>query len=1186
MLTTLFLAAALTAGWDNVNPERKEFPPQKILWTADLAAAKLECRDGAEGTMRLVERDGRRKLEIAKGNDVGYLLVTVPPFAAEPGAKLRTYAFCECADGDPEYGGAYLRLWGKKEDLTYFKGLDIRRPGGPRMDKMVNSAPGTRIRKLAHRIADAKTGTSITAAIVVSGPKSTSRWSDWGIEDYDASVKAWNERIVAAPRTDYSFDMIPEDEFERRLAAEPDHTAKVERRCGYARLVIDGEVVPPVVFRGNYSTDGKNTFAGGLHEKEGLDLQCIPIRFGEVPGKKKGCWTPKGFDASRAASIVRGAMRLAPKSKFWLSLNLSAYPGYADGHPDEIWRLQDGRKVFGGSEHIPYPFPEKMDRQHWHWISQYAPAWQADIRRNISLLVDELKRTGLAKRVVGVHFSGFHDGQFATRLPDFSAPAVAAFREWQKKEFGEVRWTDAPADFTDREFLDPDDPLDAHRLAYIRFQKQGPFHVLEGFARHLKACFGKDIVAIRYCMSWGAAAFNGALDIEPFLYGDAFDVLVAQPSYTHRIPGVSIGSRMPLASFHANGKLFVNEFDLRTYGGSHGREDELFTQGLSKATDFPMWESVHHKVAGQMIAQRMGWWYCDMSGTWFSPPEIVKDIGRVRSQVQGAEGAGEPWWNWRPSVAVAVDEEGMLLRNSIAHYYALDEYAVQNQLRVWAGSGVPYDMYVLRDLLRHPEILEPPSPAPRYRVILFLDLYRRDAERRALIAKLEKDGVRCVFVDPKKHITPREFSEIVRRAGGYVPTRDGLQVDMNGGFISTHALKGGHYDFRLPSAGSVYNLKDGSLVANGESFGLDVVAGETCWFRVGPQTPEAKDVPAISPADWKSRRDGVLGTFRDRVFGPFPPTGEVTWETSADRSVFGGAAVHRTGRIRSTNGIAFPVHAYFPRGAKNVPAAIYVYLGQRWAKEGFDPSAECPGAPSFPIRRILDRGCAALAFNNFDVVPDEASAKRPDCGTIAAWAWAASRALDWAQAQPEIDGRRVALVGHSRGGKTALWAGANDERFALVCANDSGCCGAKLNRADLPLSEHFTRLAEKKPYWFGPGFPALAGREAELDFDQHMLLALIAPRRLSVGSATLDMNAGPSGEFLGALYASQAWEAYGKRGLVTPCAVIPAPETPLSKGSVGYHLRTGRHDLTAYDWDRYLDALLATTITAADSPCL
>ena len=180
------IASAETEGWDNINPDRKEFPVQKLLWKGDFSAAKLELRDGAKGFIKVVEEGGRKNLKIVKSNDLGVMIVTAPPFQVAKGAKLRAYAYCSCEDGDPESGDAYLRLYGRKEDLSYYKALDGRGPGGPRMQKMVNSPPGGRIRKLAHRLADKETGTSITAAIVVSGPSCTSVWSDWGVEDKKA----------------------------------------------------------------------------------------------------------------------------------------------------------------------------------------------------------------------------------------------------------------------------------------------------------------------------------------------------------------------------------------------------------------------------------------------------------------------------------------------------------------------------------------------------------------------------------------------------------------------------------------------------------------------------------------------------------------------------------------------------------------------------------------------------------------------------------------------------------------------------------------------------------------------------------------------------------------------------------------------------------------------------------------
>jgi hypothetical protein len=241
-LSTVGSFAIETKGWNNINPERKEFPVQKILWTADLSSVKMDLRDGAKGSIRVIEHNGCKVLEIVKSNDLGLIVVTAPSFEVKKNAKLRVYAYCECEDGDPEVGEGYLRLYGRKEDLSYYKALDGRGPGGPRMQKMVNSPPGGKIRKLAHRLADKATGTSITAAIVVSGPPSTSRWSDWGVEDKDASDKAWREYRKSLEPADVTFGMMPASQFDTLLSSEPNHTAKITKVGDYTRLFVDGKI--------------------------------------------------------------------------------------------------------------------------------------------------------------------------------------------------------------------------------------------------------------------------------------------------------------------------------------------------------------------------------------------------------------------------------------------------------------------------------------------------------------------------------------------------------------------------------------------------------------------------------------------------------------------------------------------------------------------------------------------------------------------------------------------------------------------------------------------------------------------------------------------------------------------------------------------------------------------------------
>jgi hypothetical protein len=815
---------AVTDGWDNINPDRKEFPAQKILWTADLAQAKMELRDGAEGAMRIVETGGLQALEIVKTNGRGMIIVTTPPFEVKKDARLRAFAYCKCADGDPEAGEGYLRLYGRKEDLSYFKDLDGRGSGGPRMQKMVNAAPGDRIRKLAHRLADEKTGTLITAAIIISGPACTSRWSEWGVEDKGAADQAWNQYRKTFDPPDVTFDMMPAETFEARLAADRDHTARIRKVGDYTRLFIDGVQTAPVIFRGQTSKDDKITYAGGLHDKKGVHLQAITVRFGRTAKRPLGIWSRDGFDAKAGAEIVRTAMRLAPDSNFILVLSLDAYPEWVDQHSGEAWVLADGRKVYGHQVHADFFINPDKPKDKWYWPSYHSLVWREHVKTHIAELINELRRQGLLKRVIGVHLAGYHDAQFATRHPDFSPPAIAAFIEWQRQRLGEIKWETAPA-YGAGKFLDP--VREAHQVAYLKFVKQGPFHMQEDLARHIKRCFGKEIIIGRYCMGWGAAAFNGALDLDPFVLSDAIDYLVAQPSYAHRTPGVAIGSRIPTRTFHDHGKLFVNEFDLRTYGGVHGGESELRVLGLSHATDFAMWQTIHHKLAGQMIAQRMGWWYFDMSGTWFSPPEIVQDIADVNAQVLSAEADDGNGTEWRPSVAIAVDEEGMLLRNTITHYYNKNEGVVQDQIRSFASAGVPFDTCLADDFVRDP------SCGERYKVVLFSGMYHKDTKRLTMLKHLEAKGVKSVFLSAENPLSPAEFAKIVRDAGGYVPAPLGLQVDMNGRFVSIHALRSGTYEFKLPRECSACNMKTGKRVTKSEVLMLDLVAGETRWYRLG-----------------------------------------------------------------------------------------------------------------------------------------------------------------------------------------------------------------------------------------------------------------------------------------------------------------------------------------------------------------
>ena len=368
---------------------------------------------------------------------------------------------------------------------------------------------------------------------------------------------------------------------------------------------------------------------------------------------------------------------------------------------------------------------------------------------------------------------------------------------------------------------------------------------------------------------------------------------------------------------------------------------------------------------------------------------------------------------------------------------------------------------------------------------------------------------------------------------------------------------------------------------------------------VGADVPEPKNVPELmrtfngrkveSISEWENiRAPEILNRYRREVFGIRPKEaderGRVSFKMRDVREVMDGKAVRKVLDVvldGPEGRFSFPVTAFIPKSPEKAPAFV---LACNVKRSTFDKEGAL-SSPFWPVGDIVGRGFATVAFVIGDVAPDD---KKPDFdravfrsvqnvakrnseswASISAWAWAASRIMDWIETEPLIDSAHVGVVGHSRCGKTAIWTAVNDRRFAMVCSNDSGCTGAKLNHISLLESESISKVTRNFPHWFCRNYNKYAEREMEMDFDQHELLALVAPRLLCVASATEDHWAGQRGEWWGAKLASPAWELYGKKGLVADS--YPAPETPQQEGCISYHLRTGKHSLSPYDWKCFMD---------------
>ena len=262
-------------------------------------------------------------------------------------------------------------------------------------------------------------------------------------------------------------------------------------------------------------------------------------------------------------------------------------------------------------------------------------------------------------------------------------------------------------------------------------------------------------------------------------------------------------------------------------------------------------------------------------------------------------------------------------------------------------------------------------------------------------------------------------------------------------------------------------------------------------------------------------------------------------------------------------------------------APVFLLLNNRPATNT-DPSRR-EKSGFWPAEQVIARGYGIAALQVGELAPDndkfregvirlfegssEGARPADAWAGLAAWAWGASRALDYFETNTRVDSRRIAVVGHSRGGKSALWAGAEDERFALVISNESGEGGAALTRRN--FGETLSRITETFPFWFAANYRSFAGRESSLPIDQHMLLSLIAPRALYVASADEDLWSDPRGEFLSLAASSPVFGLWGDRAISADA--MPALEQPLVSGRRGYHIRRGPHNLTPYDWDRFMD---------------
>lgn len=349
---------------------------------------------------------------------------------------------------------------------------------------------------------------------------------------------------------------------------------------------------------------------------------------------------------------------------------------------------------------------------------------------------------------------------------------------------------------------------------------------------------------------------------------------------------------------------------------------------------------------------------------------------------------------------------------------------------------------------------------------------------------------------------------------------------------------------------------------------------------------------------WNQRRPAILQTYENLMYGALPPRADAVdfVVVSEKKDALDGRAIRREVTIRCRQGektFEFPVLWYLPAGkTSGVPCIVALnFCGNSGTTPETDIAQDEPGkargwqASRWPFGKLIDAGFSVMTAPRNRIFPDRADGRRDsiwqlfypaerlteenrDLTAISGWAGGYRLMLELAETEPAIDRRRIWAHGHSRLGKTALWAAANELRFAGTVSNDSGCCGASLFRGQ--TGENIAYITKTFPWWFQKALDAYADREKELPLDQHFLIGLIAPRPVLIASASEDAWASPEYEFRAACAAGEVYRLFGAKGMPAD-AVFPAPDHSVFGDCVGYYLRAGKHDVTDMDWKFVLE---------------
>ena len=751
-------------GWSSANPQRndrKDF--SNTLWYENFDSKEqpfsVEFCEGARGSVKIIPDGGKGNspaLHTVKSNNKGFIIIRFKhQIPVKNGEKVQFNGYYRGKKSIMPYSLAMFRLQtpGQKNfpGFSFYPGIN----GGHRLQQLLPAADNTWERKFTQR--KAENGINfLQPTLILAGHASEAVWDDFFVEYDSISAEYWRKNLNARPPVDRSNLMIPIKKLDEIIAKMADRSAKVVSINGKSRLLLDGKIAAPVINSpaGSIGAAGKNFSNANNFGAAGVHLVRAGIRLGQGKNAKTypGCWKSEDeLNIDSAVEQISNILRLDPDAGIILAILLHPYWEFTKDHPEEAWIGKKGFPLFGNGIHL---HENETDKPRDPAADYVWPSYQSDIliglyKKQMAKIFEKLKERNYLKAVIGIHIGGGHDNQFGVPHFDYSKPALKQFRKYLQEIYPDNKalqkaWNDpavtfdtaqAPVMGGNNDCLDP--KTQRNRIDFYRFSKIAPWRRAGEVADYAKKIIGKDIIAIR----WGQNPFCGTPDSSPaisdFLYNQKFDILVEQAPYNDRPPASSCIAKVPLDSFHLNGKMFVNEFDIRTWCASPHWEKEIMSLTWGLVLDPPMWRSVNRKLAGSMFANDMGFWYLDMAPGWFDHKEIlsdIKEVNRTGNKIMNISPS-----SWKKDSALIIDDEGYFLRNLPGPQWMFDiTTLLQHQL--FGFSGVPFAFYTLNDLLRKPEL------AKNLKVMVFIGMYEIDQQRKELIEKLKNSNRTLIFL--------------------------------------------------------------------------------------------------------------------------------------------------------------------------------------------------------------------------------------------------------------------------------------------------------------------------------------------------------------------------------------------------------------------------------------------------------